>query len=66
MSKNQSINPRSKHIDIRFHYIRELITQNKIKLMYIKSEHNLADGFTKYLNGTMMTRFRNSILTKLD
>jgi len=23
-SKNQSINPKTKHIDIRFHYVREL------------------------------------------
>jgi len=66
MSNNQTINPKSKHIDIRYHYIRELISQNKVKLKYIKSEQNLADGLTKYLNGTMMTKFRNSMLTKLD
>ena len=61
-SKNQTINPRTKHIDIRVHYIRELIKENKIYLKYIKSEHNLADGFTKYLNSTLMDKFRNSIL----
>ena len=66
MSNNQTINPKSKHIDIRFHYIRELISQNKVKLKYIKSERNLADGITKYLNGFMMTKYRNSLLTKLN
>ena len=29
-SKNQFTNPKTKHIDIRYHYIRELIKENKI------------------------------------
>jgi len=61
-SKNQSINPKTKHIDIRFHYVRELIKENKIKLNYVKPEKNLAYGFTKYLNNTLMDNFRQSIL----
>jgi len=36
-AKNQSINPKIKHMDIRVHYIRELIKNNKIKLKYNKS-----------------------------
>jgi len=27
--KNQSINPKTKHIDIRFHYVRELVKKKK-------------------------------------
>jgi len=61
-SKNQSINPKTKHIDIRFHYVRELIKENKIKLYNIKSESNLADRFMKFLNNTLMNKFRNAIL----
>lgn len=64
-SKNQSINPKNKHMDVRFHYIRELVANKRIKLNYIKSKGNLADGFTKYLNGPAMDAFRNSLLTKL-
>ena len=60
-SKNQTINLRTKHINIRMHYIRELIKENKIHLKYIKSEHNLANGFTKYLNSTLIVKFRNFI-----
>ena len=33
-----------------------------INLKYTKSEHNLSDGFTKYLNSTLMKKFRNNIL----
>ena len=65
-AKNQSINPKTKHMDIRVHYIRELIRNNKIKLKYIKSQYNLADGFTKYLSNGQMDNFRNSILTNIN
>jgi len=63
-AKNQSINPRTKHMDIRLHYVRELVKSNKIILKYVKSQNNLADGFTKYLNGSSMDKFRNSLLTQ--
>ena len=65
-AKNQTINPKTKHVDIRVHYIREIVKKNKINLNYVKSENNIADGFTKYLNGTLMDKFRNSLLTKID
>ena len=64
--QNQSINIKSKHIDIKYHHIRDLIKENKIKLTYIKLEDNLADGFTKYLNNSLMDKFRNKILTKIE
>ena len=64
--KNETINPKSKHIDLRFHRIRELVKGNQIKLNYIKSRDNLSDGFTKYLNSTLMNNFRNNILFKLE
>ena len=64
-SKNQSINPKSKHIDIRYHHIRDLVNKQIIRLKYIKSKDNLADGFTKYLNSNSMDKFRNSILSKI-
>jgi len=64
-SENQSINPKSKHIDIRYHHIRDLVNKKIIKLKYIKSKDNLADGFTKYLNNSLMDKFRNTLLTKI-
>ena len=61
--ENETINPKSKHIDLRYHSIRELIKEKYINLKYVKSEHNLSDGFTKYLNTTLMNKFRENILT---
>lgn len=41
---------RTKHIDIRYHYIREVVESGKVKLYFVQTEENLADMFTKNLS----------------
>lgn len=65
ISNNDLVNQKCKHIGIRFHYIRELIKNKEIELKHIKSQENIADGLTKYLNGPSMTIFRNKIQAEL-
>jgi hypothetical protein len=38
---------RSKHIDTRFHFIREQVTNGMVEVQYCPTEVQLADGFTK-------------------
>ena len=40
---------RSKHIDLRFHFVREKVKRGDITLQKIKSSDNIADMFTKNL-----------------
>nr|GFC55528.1 copia protein [Tanacetum cinerariifolium] len=40
---------RSKHIDIRYHFIKEQVEQGVIELYFINTEYQLADLFTKAL-----------------
>ncbi|KAA3476864.1 Copia protein [Gossypium australe] len=40
----------TKHIDIRHHFIRELVEEGKVELEYVKIENQLADLFTKALD----------------
>lgn len=49
ISKDAKHHARSKHIDIRHHFLRELIAREEIKLEYVKSERNTADILTKVL-----------------
>jgi len=58
------INPKSKHIDIRYHKIKELVKGKIINSKRVKSQLSLGDSFTKYLSGPFMTKFRNNILSK--
>ena len=49
LAKNPVFHDRSKHIDTRFHYIRECITRKEVQVEYIKSQDQVADIFTKPL-----------------
>ena len=47
LSKNSQVSARTKHIDIRHHYIRDLIREKKLEVKFIRSEENPADIMTK-------------------
>ena len=45
--KNQQVGQRTKHIDVRWHFIRELYEAGKIAVKFVRSENNEADINTK-------------------
>jgi len=51
LSKNRNSSERTKHIDIKYHYIREQMDKGLIDVVFVRSEENLADLFTKNLCG---------------
>ncbi|KAE8676644.1 hypothetical protein F3Y22_tig00111582pilonHSYRG00249 [Hibiscus syriacus] len=59
LSKNPVFHDRSKHIDIRYHYIRECVARNDVEVEYVKSQDQVADIFTKPLKSEDFIRLRN-------
>jgi hypothetical protein len=49
-AENSQFHARSKHIDIRHHFIREHITSNEVSVQYCTTDDNIADIFTKFLS----------------
>ena len=47
---NQTFSARTKHVTLRFFYIRELVKEENISIHYIPTEDNLADIGTKHPN----------------
>ena len=43
LSRNHVFHKRSKHIDTRYHFIRELINNNEISMEFCRSENKFAD-----------------------
>jgi len=50
MSDNQTTTNRTKHIDIRTNFVREYVEDEFIKIIFVKSEDNKSDTFTKNTN----------------
>ncbi|KYN27392.1 Copia protein, partial [Trachymyrmex cornetzi] len=48
---NPMFHSRSKHIDIKYHFIRQALTENKIELSYTPTEEVIADVLTKAVPG---------------
>eukprot|EP00253_Pinus_taeda_P011929 PITA_11929 len=47
LSKNSVFHKRTKHIDTRFHYIRELVSNGEIILQHCRTQEQVADILTK-------------------
>ena len=58
IASNPVTEKRSKHIDIRYHYIREVISRGLVNVYFINGEENPADLLTKNLGSVKFHKFR--------
>ena len=63
LTENDIHNKRSKHIDIRYHHVRDLVAQKILKIEYIKTKENIADIQTKALPRAAFEDHCNKFLT---
>lgn len=47
LSRNLVLHGRSKHIDIRFHFLRDLVSKEVVELVHCGTSHQIADIMTK-------------------
>ncbi|KAL0649156.1 hypothetical protein Bca4012_091847 [Brassica carinata] len=59
LAKNPVFHDRSKHIDTRYHYIRECVTKMDVQLEYVKTNDQVADIFTKPLKREDFIKMRS-------
>ncbi|CAN6180116.1 unnamed protein product [Urochloa humidicola] len=61
IANNPVQHSRTKHIDIRHHFLRDHIAKNDISLCGVRSEDQLADIFTKPLDESTFVRLRSEL-----
>ena len=49
ISKNPMMHTKTKHIAIKYHYVRELVEDKEVKMEYVNSKEQIVDIFTKPL-----------------
>lgn len=60
--KNGQFNRRSKHIDVRYHFISEKVNDGIIKIKYCATEEQIADIFTKPLGKCKFKKHKNCLV----
>ena len=61
MSENPVFHDKSKHIEIKYHYIRDMVQRGAVKLLYVATEEQIADVLTKPLARLNFEYFRERL-----
>lgn len=61
LSKNHVFHHKIKHIDTRYHFIREFVNNEEIYLKFSKSKDQLNDIFTKPLTNDVFEYHRENL-----
>lgn len=59
--KNPEFHKRTKHIDVRFHFVREKYAEKFFNLKYVNTKEQLADIFTKPLPKVIFESLREKL-----
>ncbi|GKF59138.1 uncharacterized mitochondrial protein-like protein, partial [Tanacetum coccineum] len=61
LSQNPMACKRGKHIDIDYHFVRELVLSEKLHTKFVSTHFQLADIFTKSLSRPFFESFRSKL-----
>jgi hypothetical protein len=61
VAKNLVLHSKTKHIEVRYHFLRANIEKGKIALIHVPTHDQLAEIFTKPLNQATFTRLRGEL-----
>ena len=61
MSENSVFHDKSNHIELKYHYIKDMVHRGVVKLQYIAMEEQIANVLTKPLARVKFEYFREKL-----
>jgi len=61
LTRDTQFHARSKHFDVQNHFVREKVENGVIDIIYIPTDNNIADVFTKALPKAKHRKFRENL-----
>ena len=61
MTSNDRTDPRTKHIDVKYHFTREVVKNAQVTITYKTTQEMLADALNKPVAGPKFLWFRDKI-----
>jgi hypothetical protein len=62
LSETPMFHDRSKHVEIRYYYIKDMVQRVAVRLQFVTTEDQVADLFTKSLSRTKFKYFRDKLV----
>jgi hypothetical protein len=61
ITENHVFHDKSKHIEIRYHYIRDMVQRGGVKLQYVGTDEQVANVLTKPMYHVKFEYFRDKL-----
>jgi hypothetical protein len=65
VTKNPILHSKTKHIEVRYHFLRDNVEKGNIRLSFVPTQDQLADIFTKPLDQVTFTRLQGELVVCL-
>jgi intein-encoded DNA endonuclease-like protein len=62
LANNKTTNERTKHVDIRAHFVREYTTDGIVEIVFVRSADNDSDILTKNLAGELFHKHERKLI----
>lgn len=62
IASKSNINARTKHIDVRFHHVRDMVSRKEVSLQHLSSISQVADILTKPLGQSFFLLLRSNLV----
>jgi hypothetical protein len=67
LAKNLIYHSKKNHIDVQYHFVRDMVEENKVLLMKVETLKNFAESLTKFVSTEMFSWCRGSMgIVSLD
>jgi len=61
LAKNTTYHSKTKHIDVQYHFVRDMIEDKKVLLVKVESLNNTTDALTKYVSSEKFSWCRETM-----
>jgi hypothetical protein len=65
-SRSNIENANNRHIELRYHYVKDVVQNGHLEIRHVTSKDNIADLMTKPLPCTRFTTLRGELLSNME